>query len=100
MEELLLEFTSLFQEPSGLSPHQNRTHHIHLLPSMTSIAVRPYRYAHLQKVELERQSVAMRHSGIICPSSSTFSALMLLVKKYDESWCFCMDYRALNEHTV
>jgi hypothetical protein len=29
MEELLLEFTALFQEPSELLPSRNRTHRIH-----------------------------------------------------------------------
>lgn len=41
----------------------------------------------------------MLTSGFICPSTSLYSSLVLLVKKHDGSWRMCVDYWALNKIT-
>ncbi|KAL0305307.1 UNVERIFIED_CONTAM: RNA-directed DNA polymerase [Sesamum calycinum] len=39
-------------------------------------------------------------SGHLRSSSNPFLSPILLIKKKDDSWCFCVDYRALNAITV
>lgn len=90
----------MFEEPTGLPLTRECDHRIHLLPNTAPVAVCPYRYPQLQKDELELQCDAMLCQGIIRPSTTAFSAPVLLVKKHDNTWRFCVDYRALNERTI
>jgi hypothetical protein len=71
-----------------------------LKPDAQPVAVRPYRYPAAHKDELERQCANMMEQGIVWRSDSPFSSPVLLVKKPDDSWRFCVDYRALNAMTL
>jgi len=54
LDRLLDTYADVFAEPIGLPPTRPCDHRIHLKPGTEPIAVRPYRYPHLQKDELER----------------------------------------------
>lgn len=100
LPELLQEFDDLFNEPSGLPPERSHDHRIPLISDTAVVAVRPYRYPQLLKDEIERQCAAMLAQGIIQKSDSEFSSPVLLVKKQDKTWHFCVDYRALNSKMI
>jgi hypothetical protein len=100
MEDLLLRFARLFTEPTSLPHVRPRSHQIQLMPRISPVMVRPYRYAHAQKAKLESQCQELLRQGVIRPSSSTFSAPVILVKKSDDSWRMCVDYCALNSKSI
>ncbi|XP_044482008.1 uncharacterized protein LOC123208541 [Mangifera indica] len=99
-EASLKAFRHLFEEPSNLPPRRTHDHAIRLFDGIAPPNVRPYRYPHHQKNEIERQVHEMLHAGIIQPNHSPFSCPVLLVQKKDGGWRFCVDYRALNKITV
>ena len=54
INELLLKYQSLFHQPLSLPPPRQHDHHINILPAANPVNVRPYRYPHFQKTEIER----------------------------------------------
>lgn len=90
----------VFEIPSGLPPVRHQDHHIILKDGSDPVNVRSYRYPQTQKDEIERLIHDMLASGIIQLSNNPFSSPVLLVKKKDGSWRFCVDYCALNKVTI
>lgn len=100
IQHLLSKFELLFRQPQTLPLARTTDHHIHLLPHSLPVNVLPYHYPHYQKQEIEAQVDSMLQKGLIQSSMSPFSSLVLLVRKSDGTWRFCVDYRALNAVTV
>ncbi|KAK8937349.1 hypothetical protein KSP39_PZI012721 [Platanthera zijinensis] len=87
-----------FEVPTGLPPARPTDHAIPLQPGTVSVC--PYRYDHVQKDVIEWLVHEMLMGGLIRPSASPFSILVLLVRKRDGSWRFCVDYREFNKVTI
>ncbi|KZV56866.1 peroxidase 64 [Dorcoceras hygrometricum] len=100
IQEVLTKFRVVLDKPHGLPPRRNHDHAIIIKEGQGPISVRPYSHAHRQKNEIEKLVAEMLSAGIIQPSLSPYSSPVILVKKKDGSWRFCVDYRALNEVTV
>jgi hypothetical protein len=100
LQVLLDEYGDVFAEPSTLPPHRALDHAITLDKDARPVNTRPYQYSPLQKDEIERQVAEMLKAGILSNSMSPFTSPVLLVKKKDGTWRFCIDYRKLNELTV
>ena len=90
----------MFEIPRELPPIRPHDHRIPLLDESQSFKVRPYRYPTVQKNELEKMVAEMLDAGVIRDSHSSFASPVVLVKKKDGSWRFCVDYRQLNKLTI
>ena len=53
LQGVLTEFVTIFHEPKGLPPPRGIDHRIPIKAGTDPINVRPYRYPHLQKNEIE-----------------------------------------------
>ncbi|KAL4295662.1 hypothetical protein GQ457_12G011410 [Hibiscus cannabinus] len=97
---LLEEFQDVFAEPTGLPPERGQDHRISLVDEKIVIKVKPYRYPTWKKDEIEKIIKEMLDSGVIRDSNSNFSSPIVMVKKKDNSWRMCIDYRRLNQVTI
>lgn len=100
LASLLNRFEDIFTAASGLPPKRQKDHQITLAEGQGPVNVRPYRYSHHHKDEIEKQVQEMLEAGIIRHSQSAFSSPVILVKKKDGSWRMCVDYRELNKATI
>ncbi|KAJ4807602.1 polyprotein [Rhynchospora pubera] len=100
LQQVVLKFHSVFSDPSSLPPARPTDHQIPLKADVTPVNIRPYRFSHFQKPEIEKIIEELLVSGYIRASTSPFASPILLVKKKDHSWRLCVDYRKLNDITV
>ncbi|GJS72169.1 putative reverse transcriptase domain-containing protein [Tanacetum coccineum] len=98
---IVRDFPEVFPEDlSGIPPARQVKFQIDLVPGTAPVAGVPYRLAPSEMKELAEQLQEQSDKGFIRPSSSLWEALVLFVKKKDESFRMCIDYHELNKLTV
>ncbi|GKB89326.1 putative reverse transcriptase domain-containing protein [Tanacetum coccineum] len=73
---------------------------IDLVPGAAPVARSPYRLAPLKMQELSNKLQELADKEFIGPSSSSWGAPTVFVKKKNGSFRMCIDYRKLNKFTV
>ena len=86
--------------PKGLLTKRDHDHAIQLVLGSQPPNIRPYRYPHIQKSEIEKIVEEMLEARIIRHSQSAYSSPIVMLHRKDETWCMCLDYRVLNKYTI
>jgi len=100
IQKILDDFPTVCAPPTQLPPIRPYDHSIPQIQGARPVNIRPYHYPPALKDEIESQVAQMLQHGLIQSSNSSFSSPVLMVRKKDGSWRFCIDYRYLNDLTV
>lgn len=87
------------QDDHSFSVPASRLQHRINTGDATPIRQKPYRVSPSERKIINDQAQEMLSKGVIRESSSPWAAPVILVKKKDNSWRFCVDYRRLNAVT-
>lgn len=100
LKSLLEDYRDVFANDDS---EVGRTHraqfHVHT-KTHVPVAIKLRRTPFALRSEVDSQIKNMEERGIIEPSTSPYSAPILLVPKADGSYRFCADFRALNDATI
>ena len=100
LQTLLNNFRDVFAADSSELGRTNvYKHDIELVDGAPPVRSRPYRTSPAMQKEIDRQIEQMLRDRIIEPSNSEFSSPVVLAKKKDNEYRFCVDYRKLNAVT-
>ena len=75
-------------------------HHIEIQPGVKPIRSKPYPCPVGLKPEVRKQLDEMLKAGVIEPAHGEWTSPIVMVRKRDASWRFCVDFRRLNAVTV
>ena len=83
-----------------LPPNRKIEHIIEIEPGTKLASIKPYRYSHHHKTEIERLTQDLLKCGVISKRKSLYAAPVELVQNKDGSFRLCIDYRGLNKITI
>ena len=100
LRDLINEYSDIIGEDiADLSQTGIVQHVIETKPEVTPIRSKPYNIPVGLRAEVKRQLYVMLDKGLIQMSSGTWTSPIVLVKKKDGSYRFCVDYRKLTSVT-
>lgn len=97
---LIMAFSHIFGRLLDSTAATSVVQHRIATGSQVPIHIRPYRTPIHLRDALQREIDAMLQAGVIVPSSSPWSASVVMVDKHDGTHRLCVDYRRLNSITV
>jgi hypothetical protein len=101
LQSILSKHEVVFFSPQGLPPFRGvHDHSIPLLPGILPLNIHPYCHPFSQKNEIEKMVQELLNAGVILPSMSPYSSLVVMVMNKEGFWCMCHDFRALNKLTI
>ncbi|KAI3370527.1 hypothetical protein L3Q82_025289 [Scortum barcoo] len=99
LRELLDLFSDIFAAKDEDCTHTSLVQHNIDTGNAHPICLHPRRLPLTKRALAEQKIKEMVEAGIIEPSTSPWAAPVVLVKKKDDTWRFCVDYRLLNNVT-
>ena len=99
MENVLGEYRGLFANDLSELGLTSQAEHRIQTGNAAPIKQLPRRLPHALRPVVEEQVKEMLQYEVIEPSSSPWASPIVLVKKEDGTWRFCIDFRKLNEVT-
>lgn len=99
LHDLLSKYHTIFDFPSRPLGQTNAVTHRIDTGTEPPIHHRPYRVSPSERRAIQHEVNKMLSQNVVQSSSSPWSSPVVLVKKKDGSWRFCVDYRKLNKIT-
>lgn len=100
MRALLRQYSDVFSlTDDDLGRTSLATHEIPLRPNTRPIRQPARRLGPVKEAEVDRQVQDLRRRQLIEPTTGPWGSPVVLVRKKDGKWRFCVDYRQLNAAT-